>query len=245
MSRPARAKVLPVTDADEQLTGGPDPEASPDPDDSGIGRRRAAARDRKKAGYAIRRSEIIHAAAQVFKQRGYQGTSLADIAEAVGTERASLYYYISSKEELLDEVVTDVVRANLVVAEAIRDAPGAAPDKLRELITGLMKSYAEHYPFLYVYLQENLAHVAESRREWADEMRKVNRRWEDAVTAIVSQGIDEGSLRAITDPRVMAYGLIGMVSWSNRWFNPERTAVDATTIGESYARMLLDGMEVR
>lgn len=221
-----------------------DPPAA-DPDDSGIGRRRAAARGRKKGGYSLRRTEIINAAAQVFKVRGYQGTSLADIAEAVGTERASLYYYVSSKEELLDEVVTDVVKANLKVAEGIRDSDQPAPAKLRELITSLMVSYAENYPFLYVYLQENLAHVAEARREWAEEMRKVNRRWEEAVTAIVTQGVEEGTLRPVTDPRVMAYGLIGMVSWTNRWFNPERSAVDAATIGESYASMLLDGVEVR
>lgn len=230
-----------MTDAQEQA----EQTTSPDPDDSGIGRRRAAARDRKKGGYNIRRAEIVSAAAQVFKSRGYQRTTLADIAEAVGTERASLYYYVSSKEELLDEVVTDVVRANLVVAETIRDSPGPAPDKLRELVAQLMVSYAEHYPFLYVYLQENLAHVAEPRQEWAEGMRKVNRRWEDAVTAIVVQGIDEGTLQPITEPRVMAYGLIGMVSWTNRWFNPDRASVDAATIGESYAQMLLAGMEVR
>src|SRR5689334_2023135 len=107
------------------------PPADPDPDDSGIGRRRAAARDGKNRAYTLRRAEIVNAAAEVFKERGYQGTSLADIAEAAGTERASLYYYVSSKEELLDEVVTDVVKANLVVAETIRDASGPAPAKLR------------------------------------------------------------------------------------------------------------------
>ena len=223
----------------------PTPEqATTDPDVSGIGRRRAAARDSKKRAYSLRRAEIVNAAAEVFKQRGYQGTSLADIAEAVGTERASLYYYVSSKEELLDEVVTDVVKANLVVAESIRDAPGPAPAKLRELVTRLMCSYAEHYPFLYVYLQENLAHVALPRREWASEMRRVNRRWEDAVTAIVQQGVDEGTLRHLADARIVAYGVIGMVSWTNRWFNPVRSPVEAAAIGESYARMLLDGVEV-
>ena len=236
-----------MTDAHEQFAREPDAPspADPDPADSGIGRRRAAARDRKRAGYAIGRAEIIQAAAQVFKTRGFPGTSLADIVEAVGTERASLYYYVSSKQELLDEVVTDVVMANVLVAETIRDSTESAPDKLRDLVTGLMKSYADNYPFLYVYTQENLAYVSESRRQWAEEMRKVNRRWEDAVATIVTQGIDEGSLHPITDPRVMAYGLIGMVSWTNRWFNPARAKVDAATISDSYVRILLHGMEVR
>lgn len=233
-----------VTDSEQQAPSGAS-EVEPDPDDSGIGRRRAAARDGMRRGYSLRRAEIVNAAADVFKSQGYQNTSLADIAEAVGTERASLYYYVSSKEELLDEVVTDVVRANLAVAESIRDRTGPAPDKLRELVTRLMSSYAEHYPFLYVYLQENLAHVADARRAWAEDMRKVNRRWEDAVTAIVQQGIDEGSMGPSPDARITAYGLIGMVSWTSRWFNPARTPVDAAVIGETYARLLLDGLEIR
>lgn len=211
-------------------------------DDTGMGRRRASARGRHKPGYTERRAEIVTAAAEVFRVRGYRGTSLADIAEAVGTERASLYYYVGSKEELLDEVVTDVVKANLVVAEQIRDSDTGAQEKLRTLVTQLMCSYAEHYPFLYVYLQENLAHVAAPRQAWATEMRSVNRRYEAAVEAIVAQGIEEGSLRAVSSPRVMAYGLVGMVSWTSRWFVPQRSPVGAAAVGESYAELLLHGM---
>lgn len=211
---------------------------------SGIGRRRAAARDRRRGNYHQRRNEIINTAGEVFKDKGYRGTSLADIAEAAGIDRATVYYYVSSKEELLDEVVTDVVKANLVAALDIRDCADSAPEKLRRLVTGLMCSYAEHYPFLYVYLQENLAHVTESRKAWARQMRAVNRRYEEAVEAIIREGIEEGSLRPVSDPRVLAYGVMGMVSWTNRWFNPQRSTVDADTIGRAYVDVLLNGMVV-
>lgn len=181
----------------------------------------------------------------MFRNKGYRGTSLADIAEAVGGDRATLYYYIGGKEELFDEIVTDVVQANLVAVESIRDAEEPAPDKLRRLVTQLMSSYAEHYPFLYVYLEENLAHVAEQRRPWARAMRSVNRRYEAAVEAIITQGIAEGSLVAITEPRVLAYGLLGMVSWTHRWFNPEQSDIDADAIGTAYAQLLLKGLGAR
>ena len=211
---------------------------------SAISRRRANAKTTKKANYHERRAEIVAAAAELFKAKGYRGTTLADIAGAVGSDRASLYYYIGGKDELLDEVVTDVVRANLARAEDIRDSDADAPAKLRRLITELMVSYATHYPFLYVYLQENLAHVAKSREKWSKQMRGINRRWEAAVESMVVQGIDEGSLRSVTDPRIVAYGIIGMVSWTNRWFNPATSKVDAVTIGEAYAEMVLGGLVV-
>jgi hypothetical protein len=105
-----------------------------------------------------------------------------------------------------------------------------------------MVSYAEHYPFLYVYLQENMAHVDPKRKAWASEMRRVNRQYEAAVTEMIKQGIDEGSIRDVGEPWVLAYGLMGMVSWTHRWFNPQTAEVDAQSIGESYAEVLLAGL---
>ena len=212
------------------------------PGKSSISRRRAAARDRGGEAYARRRSEIIAAAADVFRAKGLAATTLADIAEAVGGDRATLYFYVSSKEEIFDEIVSDVVKANLAIAEQIRDSPDVPADKLRTLMVQLMASYATNYPFLYIYLQENLAHVPDKRKDWAREFRQVNRRYEAAVQAIVAEGIADGTLSALTDPRVLAYGLIGMMSWTHRWFNPETSPVSAGEIGEAYADLLLHGL---
>jgi AcrR family transcriptional regulator len=210
--------------------------------DSAIARRRASAREAASDSYSRRRAEIVATAAELFHQRGYQATSLADVAGAVGTDRASLYYYVGSKEELLDAVVSDVVRANLAAAEAIRDSTDPAPAKLRRLVVDIMDQYARHFPFLYVYVQENLAHVSGQRQAWAQEMRAINRRYEDTLTEIIAGGIAEGSLRAVGEPRVLAYGLLGMVSWSSRWFHPQRSGPDAATIGATYAEVLLGGL---
>lgn len=212
---------------------------------SGIGRRRAAAQGEGRTAYTERRQEIIAAAAGLFKTRGFRGTSIGQIAKALGTDRATLYYYIGSKEELFDEVVSDEVRANVARAQAIRDGEGAAPDKLRRLVTELMDSYAASYPFLYVFIQENLSHVSERRSEWSQEMRKLNKAYEQCVVSIIEAGVAEGTIRPVAEPWVLAYGLIGMVGWTNRWFNPEKSPVDAATIGRAYADVLLDGLRAR
>jgi AcrR family transcriptional regulator len=211
---------------------------------SGIGRRRAAAQDEGGAAYQVRRAEIVTAAAQMFKRNGYRGTKLGDVAEALGMDRASLYYYVGSKEELFQEVVGGAVEANAATAEEIRDGPGTAPEKLRRLITALMVSYGENYPFLYVYIQEHLGAVTRDSSAWAREMRRHNKRYENAVVAIVQSGVDEGSLRIGTQPWVVAFGIIGMAAWSNRWFNPEECAVSAEEIGSAYAQALLGGLAV-
>jgi AcrR family transcriptional regulator len=212
---------------------------------SGIGKRRAAARDEGKAAYRERRAEIIAAAAEIFKKHGYRGTKLNDIAEALQLDRASLYYYVGGKEELFHDVVGGAVERNALTAEAIVEGPGTAPEKLRTLVAGLMVSYAETYPFLYVYIQENLSNISPDRSDWAREMRHLNKRYENAVVAIVQAGIAEGSFAVNTQPWVVAYGIIGMVAWSNRWFGPTESTVPAEEIGAAYADTLLTGLQVR
>ena len=211
---------------------------------SGIGRRRKAAQGDGREAYQERRREIIEAAATVFKKNGFQGSSIADVAHALNTDRATLYYYIGSKNELFDEVVTEAVEANVARAEAIRDSDAPAPEKLRTLIESLMESYADHYPFLYVYIQENLSQVAPKRSAWAARMRSHNKRYEEAVVEIIQQGYDARTLRETGPAWLVAYGIIGMVAWSNRWFDPARTKAPAEEIGRTFADLVLDGLAV-
>lgn len=154
-------------------------------------------------------------------------------------DRASLYYYVGSKEELFHEVVGGAVATNADAAEQVLAGPGRAPDKLRRLITDLMVSYAGTYPFLFVYIQENLGHATRDRSPWARKMARHDKRHENAVVALVQAGIDEGTLRGETQAWVLAFGIIGMVAWSNRWFNPNESSVPAAEIGAAYAEALL------
>lgn len=209
---------------------------------SAIGRRRDRARSSGTDSYRERRREIARVAAQVFNQKGFRGTSLGAVAAALGTDRASLYYYIASKEELFDEVVREATEANVATAEAIGSSGAPAAEKLRTLVRELMASYARNYPLQYVYIRENLSHVAPERSAWSQHMRGLNRRYEECVVAIVQEGIDDGTFRPLASARVVAYGILGMVGWTNRWFVPDRSRETADQIGSAYAEMVLAGL---
>jgi TetR/AcrR family transcriptional regulator, cholesterol catabolism regulator len=209
--------------------------------ESGIGRRRAAALDEGGAAYQERRAEIIKAAGEVFKRQGFRGSKIGDIAQAVGMDRATIYYYVGSKEELFHQAVGDAVERNCLRAEAVLAGPGSPAEKLRTLVTELMVSYAESYPYLYLYIQEDLGPSVQ-RSQWGRTMARFNKRYENVVVAIVEDGVADGSFHAGTQPWVIAYGVIGMVAWSNRWFTPGTTPVSAREIGEAYAETLLGGL---
>ena len=80
--------------------------------------------------------------------------------------------------------------------------------------------------------------------QWARTMSRFNKRYENAVVAIVEDGVAEGTFVTDTQPWVVAFGIIGMVAWSNRWFDPNESGVPAEEIGTAYADALLSGLEV-
>ncbi len=209
---------------------------------SEIGRRRGRALEKGSGSYQEKRREIALAAAVLFNEKGFRGTSLTSVAEALDMDRATLYYYISNKQELFDEVVREASEANVAAAEAARVSDQPPLEKLRVLITELMNSYAANYPLLYVYIRENLSHVDAERSEWSKYMRSLNHRYEDAAIAIVQEGIDNGSIRPLASARVLAFGVLGMVGWTNRWFVPERSSETADVIGKAFAEMVLKGL---
>lgn len=212
---------------------------------SRIGVRRAAARAKAGAAYSDRRPEIIRAAAMLFKTQGVARTTLKEIAEAIGSDRATLYYYFSGKDEIFDAIVDEGLGRSIAILEEVRDMDADAPTKMRRMIVDLMVSFEELYPYLYVYVQDHLDHVAPERKEWADRMRSMNRRGERAVEAIIRQGIDEGTFEPLSSPRVLSFGAFGMVNWTNRWFVPGESPATAQEIGEAYAEIFVRGLMSR
>jgi AcrR family transcriptional regulator len=209
--------------------------------ESDIAQRRALARANDDPEYRLRRAELIKTAAAVFRRKGYRAAKLQDIAVEVGLDRASVYYYVSGKEELYRDVVGEAVRENVKMVEELRAVQQPAKQKLAMLIQRLMESYEVHYPYLYVFVQENMAHM-EDDTAWNREIKHLSRRFNDAVRGIIQKGLDEGSLGfPVKDARLIANGIIGMCNWSHRWYQPDGPWT-ATMIGQTFSAMILKGL---
>ena len=214
-----------------------------EPKPSGIGKRRTAAREDSSVSHQARRKDIGEAAIRVFNRLGFQRASMTAVAAELDIDRASLYYYISSKEELFDEIVRAVVERNVALARNIQSSDMSPRRKLSDLIIALMSSYGEHYPLIYIYIRENLSHVSDKRSEWSRYMRDLNTQMSEAVIAIVEQGYADKSFRNVGSSKVVAYGVLGLVGWTNRWFRPQESDVSAEEVGKIYAEMVLAGLE--
>ena len=187
---------------------------------------------------SARRDEVVRTAARLFSERGYHGTSMQDLGEALGVLRGSLYAHIGSKEELLFEVVDQGAERFLErAAEAVSSDAGAAA-RLRALLVGHIETAIEHIDAATVFLNE-WRYLSQERRATVQAKRD---RYESIVRATIEQGVASGEFRADLDIPLAARLVLSAGNWTYSWFRPEGP-LSAREVGESFADLLVEGMK--
>ena len=206
----------------------------------GLSRRRKLAQSKEGAEYAERRARIIASAAAAFQEEGYDKTTLNDIAARAGTDRASVYYYASSKEELFEQVCSGMLAANLAAAEEIAMRDLSAPEKLELIMAHHLKTHEDAYPQSTVLVQE-LRRVTDATTTWSrDEVSRM-RRYEAVVRSIIENGVEDGTLRSDIDPELVIHAIFGMLNWTHRWLRPGGR-YDSTQVAQAFADIALAGI---
>lgn len=212
---------------------------------SNISRRRQSARADGSEEYAKRRADLVAIAAKIFKEKGYQATTLADIGERAGLDRATVYYYVGSKQELFQSSIEGILDDILVPAERLRvDKVQSPREKLRALVMQILKTHDASYPQMYVYLQEQMHQVAKDPSPWAKEVQRKTRRIEAITRELVEQGVEQGKFRNDLDVRVAVKGLFGMLNWTSRWYTPG-SSTSAEKIAETFCKIFFEGVQKR
>lgn len=183
-----------------------------------------------------RRGEICRTAAQIFLDRGYDATSVSDIARALGMTKAGLYHYFDSKEALLGEIITyglDRVRDDVVVpSRAMRDPE----ERLRQLIVR-HACITTHGRGAVAHLSGEIrALPSAARRQTEERMRQ----YFDLIRETLYELKAAGRLRKV-DPTVAAFSLLGMILWVPRWFR-HNGRLTQEQVAREIADMALGGL---
>lgn len=181
--------------------------------------------------------EIIEAAAKVFAERGYHGTSTQAIADVLGIRQASLYYYFSSKEEALEQVCMLGVEGFVERAAAIAAGAGSAAEKIRALIQSHVAPLRDRRDFVWVFLRERHHLSDESRRR----VGRLSRRLERIVHDVFAAGVRSREFRADIDCRLATLALLGMCNAVPAWFLKEPGA-SVERIAAEYGRLVIEGI---
>ena len=183
---------------------------------------------------ATRRSELTRQAARLFAERGYHGTSIGDLADAMGVQKGSLYAHIASKQDLLYETMRDGADAFHAALDAIDDRLPAA-EKIRLALRAHLRVVAEQLDVATVFVRE-WRYLEGERRE---EILAERRRYEERFRAFFREGRDHGELRTDLDDATAALLALSAANWAYTWLVPGR---DTDALADRFYALLVDGM---
>jgi AcrR family transcriptional regulator len=208
---------------------------------SNISRRRQTARADGSEYYHERREALKRAAATLFRQHALKDVSLDDIAKLAGVDRSSIYYYVSGKKELFFEVVREAMAGVVKRVEDIAAAEAKPQEKIRLLMIAIMEHYATNHPYMFLFLREHLSETDVREVPQLHELTALAKRVDDAVAGIIRAGIKAKVVRSDLTVNLISYGMLGMVNWSHRWFNPAGR-LSGQDVGREFAEIVLNGV---
>jgi AcrR family transcriptional regulator len=182
------------------------------------------------------REDILEAAAQVFRIKGFHGASMNDIAEVVNLQKASLYHHVTSKQEILFELLDKALQLLLERITPIAEQAIPADKKLQAMVREYLLILIENIDLATVLLFE---HRALERRQHA---RHIPNRdtfealWKD----VIAEGVSKKLFRC-DDPALATRALLGQLNWTITWYRDDGV-LSIEQIADKYSDLLLNGL---
>lgn len=187
----------------------------------------------------MQRSDIIQAAAQIFRQKGYHGTSMQDIADAVHLQKASLYHHISGKQEILIDILDRALDLLIEDIEAVARSGVKPEEKVRQAMQAYVGRLTEDTDLAAVLMQEHRSLPADLQAAHIARRDRLESLWRQ----IIQEGIQSGDFR-YSDEVLATFALLGVLNWMITWYRPSGR-LSAQEIANQFGDILLKGISSR
>jgi AcrR family transcriptional regulator len=180
---------------------------------------------------------VLTAAVRLFNERGYEATSMGDLAESLGITKSSIYHHVSGKQELLRMAIDHALDGLFEAADDVQRSPAPAVERLEHLIRRSVIVLSDRLEFVTLLLRV--------RGNTAVEQQALLRRkvFDARVTELVRQAQHEGAVRPDVDPAIAARLLFGMVNSLTEWYRPRRGSAEA--MADTITTLAFDGLRMR
>src|SRR5436309_3427731 len=183
---------------------------------------------------STRRDDLTRIAARLFAEKGYHGTSTADLAEAMGVQKGSLYAHIESKADLLWEVAREGAEAFHAALDAVPE-DGPVVERIRAALRVHLRVVSEQLDVATVFVREWRYLDGERRERFVAERR----RYEERFRALFREGRESGELRTDLDDGAAALLALSAANWAYTWL---RGGAATDELADRFTAQLLDGM---
>lgn len=178
--------------------------------------------------------ELLNAAANIFYEKGYEASSLQDIANEVGILKGSIYYYIKTKKDLRDNLVGDVHYNGIKLIKSAALTAGNSIEKLEAMIITHVTYLCNNLPKAVVYLQQ-FKNVLEDSEENFNKHA-----YRDVVEAVIREGQATGYFLPDLAPSFAAQAILSSLNSISDWYAP-RSSGSPEHIASHMARILVRG----
>lgn len=163
------------------------------------------------------REDVVRAAGRLFAERGYHGTSMRDLGKELGLLGSSLYSHVSSKQDLLVEVVEEGSRLFEESAARALATEGSAADRLDALVAGHVDVVIDNIEVARTFLNE--ARMLDSHHR----SRIVDARdhYEEEFRSVIREGAEDGSFRTSANPKTVSIFILSILNALERWYRPD------------------------
>lgn len=198
------------------------------------------AQKRARAGrpptLAAPRERILEEAAKLFARSGYDGSSISDLAAAIGVSKAAIYHYYPTKQDIYDAIILEVLEGlTQTVGRDVTAAEGGVA-RLRAFMVGHARYFEQHHA-QFVTMLIGYSGMALSEREDAARLRD---NYEKRLREVITQGVAEGAFRPL-DVSATGRAVLSMLNWMVRWYKPGQ-GDSAEAIAAGYFDLLVGGM---
>jgi AcrR family transcriptional regulator len=184
------------------------------------------------------RNQILDAAAQLMSQKGFHAASMQDIAEAVNLQKASLYHHVSSKQEILFELLEQALNLLTERIAAVFSQELPVEEKLRQAMRVYLATLTEHPDLSIVLFLEHRSLEPEYRQRHIPRRDRFEQLWRE----LIQDGISAGVFRQ-TDAAQAARFLLGTMNWTITWYRADGP-LPIEAISDQFASLFLDGLRV-
>jgi len=183
---------------------------------------------------STRRDDLAATAARLFAEHGFHGTSMGDLAEAMGVQKASLYSLTPSKQNLLYRAMRDAANAFHAALDSVpEDAP--AVERIRHALRAHLRVVADGLDVATVFMRE----WRYLEGAWRDEIVAERRRYEERFRAFFREGVEAGELRSDLDVGAAALLALSAANWAYTWLSRGR---DTDELADRFTDVLVDGI---
>lgn len=159
--------------------------------------------------------DVVRAAGRLFAERGYHGTSMRDLGKELGLLGSSLYSHVSSKQDLLVEVVEEGARLFEESAEKALAVEGTAADRLEALVAGHVEVVVDNIDVSRTFLNEARMLDAAHRARIVD----ARDHYESVFRSVIGEGRSDRSFAAGTDEKTASIFILSILNAIERWYH--------------------------